>query len=142
LSLKTRHTAPAANAFLVTTDYAEYMFDLSAILRHAADTLDSINTEVRERRDDETAPMVDTEAVSAAVVTLSATAISAVLDLLDTLPRPGGFARPHREDEPVAEHVAEEVDKVIGRLGLVQEDELAALRKRVLDLEAKLADKH
>jgi len=36
--------------------------------------------------------------------------------------------------------VAEEVDKVVGRLGLVQEDELAALRKRVLDLEARLSN--
>lgn len=139
MSLKTTDTAPAASASLVTTDYAEYMFDLSAILRHAADTLDSINTEVKERREDEQAPMFDTEAVSAAVVTLSATAISAVLDLIDTLPRPAGFGRQHSADETVVENVAEEVDKVIGRLGLVQEDELAALRKRVLDLEAKIA---
>ena len=31
-----------------------------------------------------------------------------------------------------------EVDKIIGRMGLVQEDELAALRKRVVDLEEAL----
>ena len=35
--------------------------------------------------------------------------------------------------------VADEVEKAFGRLGLVQESELAALRKRVVDLEARLA---
>ena len=45
---------------------------------------------------------------------------------MDTLPITGeGGAR---------ETVIAEVDKIIGRMGLVQEDELAALRKRVVDL--------
>ena len=110
------------------------------MLRQAADTLDSINDRVKEQRSDEDAPMVDTDAVTAAVVTLSATAISAVLDLVDTLPRPANFARNHEASHSDSGSVAEEVDKVVGRLGLVQEDELAALRKRVLDLEARLAN--
>jgi hypothetical protein len=38
----------------------------------------------------------------------------------------------------VSADVEQEVDKVIGRMGLVQEDELAALRKRVAELESKL----
>lgn len=115
------------------------MLDFASMLRQAADTLDSINDRVKEQRGDEDAPMVDTEAVTAAVVTLSATAISAVLDLVDTLPRPSHFNRSASESESDSGSVAEEVDKVVGRLGLVQEDELAALRKRVLDLEARLS---
>jgi hypothetical protein len=116
------------------------MLDFASMLRQAADTLDSINDRVKEQRADEEAPMVDTEAVTAAVVTLSATAISAVLDLVDTLPRPANFTRGHDAPTSDAGSVAEEVDKVVGRLGLVQEDELAALRKRVLDLESRLAN--
>ncbi len=116
------------------------MLDFASMLRQAADTLDSINDRVKEQRNDEDAPMVDTDAVTAAVVTLSATAISAVLDLVDTLPRPANFARNHESSESDSGSVAEEVDKVVGRLGLVQEDELAALRKRVLDLEARLTN--
>jgi hypothetical protein len=115
------------------------MLDFASMLRQAADTLDSINDRVKEQRADEQAPMVDTEAVTAAVVTLSATAISAVLDLVDTLPRPANFTRGHDAQTSEAGSVAEEVDKVVGRLGLVQEDELAALRKRVVDLEAALS---
>lgn len=114
------------------------MLDFASLLRQAADTLDSISDRVKEQRADEDAPMVDTDAVNAAVVTLSATAISAVLDLVDTLPRPGNFPRIHDAPQSDSGSVAEEVDKVVGRLGLVQEDELAALRKRVLDLEARL----
>lgn len=116
------------------------MLDFASMLRQAADTLDSISDRVKEQRADEDAPMVDTDAVTAAVVTLSATAISAVLDLVDTLPRPGNFNRAHEETHAESGSVAEEVDKVVGRLGLVQEDELAALRKRVLDLEARLSN--
>ena len=138
-SRESRHTASPASALSVTSDYAEPMFDFSSMLRQAADTLDSINDRVREQRGDEEAPMVDTEAVTAAVVTLSATAISAVLDLVDTLPRPSNFTRGHDSATSESASVAEEVDKVVGRLGLVQEDELAALRKRVLDLEARLS---
>jgi len=116
------------------------MLDFASMLRQAADTLDSINDRVKEQRADEEAPMIDTEAVTAAVVTLSATAISAVLDLVDTLPRPTTCGRNSAETETGSRSVAEEVDKVVGRLGLVQEDELAALRKRVLDLEARLSN--
>ena len=115
------------------------MLDFASLLRQAADTLDSIGDRVKEQRADDEAPMIDTDAVNAAVVTLSATAISAVLDLIDTLPRPANFARSQDSAPADAGSVAEEVDKVVGRLGLVQEDELAALRKRVLDLEARLS---
>ena len=120
--------------------YAEPMLDFASMLRQAADTLDSVSDRVKEQRLDEDAPMIDTDAVTAAVVTLSATAISAVLDLVDTLPKPGNFMRHHESHESDSGSVAEEVDKVVGRLGLVQEDELAALRKRVLDLEARLTN--
>lgn len=113
------------------------MNPLSALLRRAADTLDSINTRVEEHRQDESAPMVDVNAVHDAVITLSASAISAVMDLVDTLPRP--CSRHESTGETNPDLIEQEVDKVVGRMGLVQEDELAALRRRVIELEQKLA---
>ena len=116
------------------------MFELSSLLRQVADTLDSINNRVHEQRMDEEAPMFDKESIKDAVVTLSASAISAVLDVADSLPRPPHMMRHSDAGDTQSGDVAEEVDKAIGRLGLVQEEELAALRKRVIDLEAKLSN--
>jgi hypothetical protein len=115
------------------------MNPLSSLLRRAADTLDSINVRVEEHRNDEDAPLLDTEAVNEAVVTLSASTISAVLDIFDSLPRP--FHREETVTEQSSDLIEQEVDKVIGRMGLVQEDELAALRKRVVELEQRLENK-
>ena len=126
------------NANLHKANYAEGMNPLSSLLRRAADTLDSINTRVEEHRQDADAPMIDTDAINDAVITLSASTISAVMDLFDAIPRPGCN---HRESgsEQDSTVIEEEVDKVVGRMGLVQEEELAALRKRVIELEQKLA---
>lgn len=119
------------------------MNPLSALLRNVADTIDSINTRVDERRQDPDAPLVDFPAVNEALVTLGASTISAVLDLVESFPRPGfqrDCANSDSSDSSMdPTKVEEEVDKVIGRMGLVQEDELAALRKRVAELEQKLA---
>ena len=114
------------------------MNPLSAVLRRAADTLDSINTRVEEHRQDADAPMIDTNAINEAVITLSASTISAVMDIFESIPRP---TCSHRESasEQDSDLIEQEVDKVVGRMGLVQEEELAALRKRVIELEHKLA---
>ena len=116
--------------------YPINMNPLSVLLRRAADTLDSINTRVEEHRQDPNAPMVDANAINDAVITLSASTISAVMDLVDSIPRPCN----HREHTEYSENadIEQQVDEVVGRMGLVQEDELAALRKRVVELEQKL----
>ena len=119
------------------------MNPLSSLLRRAADTLDSINTRVDEHRADPNAPMVDVNAINEAVVTLSASTISAVMDLVDSIPRPCNH-RDHAHTSDAGQStdatvIETEVDKVVGRMGLVQEEELAALRKRVVELEQRLA---
>ena len=131
--------ASPQSAKIQRSAYAENMNPLSSLLRRAADTLDSINIRVEEHRNDEDAPLLDTEAVNEAVVTLSASTISAVLDIFDSLPRP--FHREETVSEQSRDLIEQEVDKVIGRMGLVQEDELAALRKRVIELEQRLENK-
>lgn len=119
------------------------MNPLASLLRRAADTLESINTRVDEHRADPNAPMVDVNAINEAVVTLSASTISAVMDLMDSIPRPCNH-RDHTQTSDTghsadATVIETEVDKVVGRMGLVQEEELAALRKRVVELEQRLA---
>ena len=126
------------NAELGCAIYSVSVNPLSALLRRAADTLDSINTRVEEHRQDADAPMVDTNAINEAVITLSASTISAVMDILDSIPRPACNHRETASDQD-STVIEEEVDKVVGRMGLVQEEELAALRKRVIELEQKLA---
>lgn len=114
------------------------MNPLSAVLRRAADTLDSINARVEEHRQDANAPMIDTNAINDAVITLSASTISAVMDLFESIPRPT-CSHQDATTESGSDLIEQEVDKVVGRMGLVQEEELAALRKRVIELEQKLA---
>lgn len=126
------------NAELGCAIYSVSVNPLSALLRRAADTLDSINTRVEEHRQDADAPMVDTNAINEAVITLSASTISAVMDIFDSIPRPACNHRETASDQD-STVIEEEVDKVVGRMGLVQEEELAALRKRVIELEQKLA---
>ena len=52
------------------------------------------------------------------------------------MPKPG--CSTGSVDEKARNLATTELEKLIGRMGLVQEDELAALRKRVVDLEAAL----
>ena len=117
------------------------MIDFSYLLRRAADSLDDVSDQVRTSRLNDETPTLDTEALSQAFVSLSATAVTTLMNLVESLPRPGSqFGCNHSDssDADVSADVEQEVDKVIGRMGLVQEDELAALRKRVADLESKL----
>lgn len=117
------------------------MIDFSYLLRRAADSLADVSDQVRTSRLNDETPTLDTEALSQAFVSLSATAVTTLMNLVESLPRPGSqFGCNHSDssDADVSADVEQEVDKVIGRMGLVQEDELAALRKRVADLESKL----
>ena len=78
---------------------------------------------------------VDTKMVVEAITAVGTLVGGILVEVASRLPKPEckgsgeGSAR---------ETIATELDKIIGRMGLVQEDELAALRKRVVDLEAAL----
>jgi BMFP domain-containing protein YqiC len=117
------------------------VIDFAHLLRRAADSLDDVTNQVRTSRLNDETVTLDTEALSQAFVSVSATAVATLMNLMESVPRPGSqFACKHAEsaESDVTADVEQEVDKVIGRMGLVQEDELAALRKRVADLESKL----
>jgi len=117
------------------------VIDFAYLLRRAADSLDDVSGQVRTSRLNDETPTLDTEALSQAFISVSATAVATILNLVESLPRPGtSFGCNHSDGtaEDVSADVEQEVDKVIGRMGLVQEDELAALRKRVADLENAL----
>jgi len=117
------------------------VIDFAYLLRRAADSLDDVSDQVRTSRLNDETPTLDTEALSQAFVSLSATAAATILNLIESFPRPGStFGCNHSEasDADLSADVEQAIDKVIGRMGLVQEDELAALRKRVADLESKL----
>ena len=117
------------------------MIDFAYLLRRAADSIDEVSEQVRTSRLNDETPTLDTEALSQAFVSVSATAVATLMNLAESLPRPSsqfGCSHSDSSDTDVSADVEQEVDKVIGRMGLVQEDELAALRKRVADLESKL----
>jgi hypothetical protein len=110
----------------------ENLREFSAIAKDILDeSVNQIKTNVSENSKDG----VDTKLVVEAITAVGTLAGGIIVEFMDKLPKPScsgsgeGSAR---------ETVIAEVDKIIGRMGLVQEDELAALRKRVVDLEEAL----
>lgn len=97
--------------------------------------LESSQSRVAQQRQ-ESGREVDPQAISDALFMLGATGISVLRELVESLPQ-----LPHRKsnsDSFSASDVEGVVNQLIARLGLVEESELAALRKRINDLEAKL----
>jgi hypothetical protein len=107
------------------------MIDVPGIMRVAADLLENYSERVRTAQEDGS---VDAQAILNSLVTLSAGASIAAREAFDGLPRPG-----KRSEEDLDVNVAVEVDRIVGLMGLVQEEELAALRKRVVELEKLVA---
>ena len=110
----------------------ENLREFSAIAKDIPDeSVNQIKTNVSENSKDG----VDTKLVVEAITAVGTLAGGIIVEFMAKLPKPNcsgsgeGSAR---------ETVIAEVDKIIGRMGLVQEDELAALRKRVVDLEEAL----
>ena len=110
----------------------ENLKEFSAIAKDILDeSVNQIKTNVSENSKDG----VDTKLVVEAITAVGTLAGGIIVEFMAKLPKPScsgsgeGSAR---------ETVIAEVDKIIGRMGLVQEDELAALRKRVVDLEEAL----
>lgn len=94
------------------------------------ESANQIKTNIEENSKDG----IDTRLVVDAITAVGTLAGGIIMEVASKLPKPEfkgaeGGAR---------ETVIAEVDKIIGRMGLVQEDELAALRKRVVDLEEAL----
>lgn len=103
----------------------------------AADTLEKSQTHVSEQRE-QSGREVDPQAISDALLTLGTTGASILRELFESLPTPPKLRL--NSDAPIfsATDIEDVLTKTIARLGLVEESELAALRKRIADLEAKL----
>ena len=96
------------------------------------ESVDQIKTNVSENSKDG----VDTKLVVEAITAVGTLAGGIIVEFLDKLPKPSCGSG--SVDEKARNLASTELEKLIGRMGLVQEDELAALRKRVVDLEAAL----
>lgn len=96
------------------------------------ESVNQIKTNVSENSKDG----VDTRLVVEAITAVGTLAGGIIVEFLDKLPKPNCGAG--SVDEKARNLASTELEKLIGRMGLVQEDELAALRKRVVDLEAAL----
>lgn len=96
------------------------------------ESVDQIKTNVSENSKDG----VDTKLVVEAITAVGTLAGGIIVEFLDKLPKPNCGAG--SVDEKARNLASTELEKLIGRMGLVQEDELAALRKRVVDLESAL----
>ena len=109
----------------------ENLREFSAIAKDILDeSVNQIKTNVSENSKDG----VDTKLVVEAITAVGTLAGGIIVEFMAKLPKPSCSG----SSEGARETVIAEVDKIIGRMGLVQEDELAALRKRVVDLEEAL----
>jgi len=96
------------------------------------ESVNQIKTNVSENSKDG----VDTKLVVEAITAVGTLAGGIIVEFLGKLPKPNCGAG--SVDEKARNLASAELEKLIGRMGLVQEEELAALRKRVVDLEAAL----
>lgn len=120
--------------------------NLSAMMRMMADSLDGAESKFRTQMNENVEAGIDTKAAMDAMITLGATGAAMLMTMVDSLPRPGMSCTCRSQcacadsSSPSANTagIEEEVEKVASRMGFVQEDELAALRKRVVELESQL----
>ena len=121
--------------------YPDGMSDFSRILRMAADVVEDFQTKARDRYNDQREAGVDSQSVVDALATLAASVAAGAAEITSIGNR-GCRCACDSDSSTTATasvDVEAEVEKAFGRLGLVQETELAALRKRVVDLEARLS---
>ena len=111
------------------------MIDIRSAMSMAQEMLDESVSQIKTNVEENSKEGVDTKMVVEAITAVGTLVGGILVEVASKLPKPEckgsgeGSAR---------ETIATELDKIIGRMGLVQEDELAALRKRVVDLEAAL----
>lgn len=118
----------------------DVFIDIPNAMRLAADALDNSLKRVEANRAETNASPVDPSAILDAFITLGQAGIAAAQELGKNIPKPNinGCGCEKSSEDLLDDVLSEELDRLVGRLGLVQEDELAALRKRVADLEAEL----
>ena len=120
--------------------------NISGLMRMVADSLDGVEAKFRAQVDENLEAGIDSQSTMDAVITLGATGAAALMQMFESIPRPNTGCRCHNQcncsqmSSATSENIAieDEVEKVASRMGFVQEDELAALRKRVVELEEKL----
>lgn len=104
-----------------------------------ADMLEKSQERVVEQRS-ESGREVDPQAISDALFVLGATGVSIVRELIDSLPERPRFRSNAGNSIFSTEEVEKVLSQIVARMGLVEESELAALRKRLVDLESKLTN--
>ena len=112
------------------------MDNLKAFAGIAKDILDESVDQIKTNVSENSKDAVDTKLVVEAITAVGTLAGGIIVEFLDKLPKPSCGSG--SVDEKARNLATTELEKLIGRMGLVQEDELAALRKRVVDLEAAL----
>jgi BMFP domain-containing protein YqiC len=110
------------------------VIDIRSAMSMAQEMLEESVNQIKTNVEENAKEGVDTKMVVEAITAVGTLVGGIIVEVASKLPKPEfkgteGGAR---------ETVIAEVDKIIGRMGLVQEDELAALRKRVVDLEEAL----
>ena len=121
------------------------MFDFPSLMRQAADMLDASRNNVESRREEQ-GREIDPQAILDAFYTLGASATAVVKEAIEDISSRNkcSHSKNAADDDLYSEagmsapDVETTVNKLIARLGLVEESELAALRKRVIDLENQL----
>ena len=114
-------------------------------MRQAADMIEASKNNVESRREDQ-GREIDPQAILDAFYTLGASASAVIKEAVEDISSRSKCSHSKNSaDEDLyneagmnAPDVETTVNKLIARLGLVEESELAALRKRVIDLEAQL----
>jgi hypothetical protein len=112
------------------------MDNLKAFAGIAKDILEESVEQIKTNVSENSKDGVDTKLVVEAITAVGTLAGGIIVEFLDKLPKPNCGSG--SGDEKARNLATTELEKLIGRMGLVQEDELAALRKRVVDLEAAL----
>ena len=104
-----------------------------------ADMLEKSQDRVAEQRS-ESGREIDPQAISDALFVLGATGISIIRELIDSLPERPRLKSKTEDSIFSTEEVEKVLSQIVARMGLVEETELAALRKRLIDLESKLSN--
>lgn len=110
------------------------MIDIRAAMSMAQEMLEDSVNQIKTNVEENAKEGVDTKMVVEAITAVGTLVGGIIVEVASKLPKPDFKT----SGEGARETVIAEVDKIIGRMGLVQEDELAALRKRVVDLEEAL----
>ena len=111
------------------------MIDIRSAMSMAQEMLEDSVNQIKTNVEENSKDGIDTRLVVEAITAVGTLAGGIIMEVASKLPKPECKGT---SEGGARETVIAEVDKIIGRMGLVQEDELAALRKRVIDLEEAL----